>query len=96
MIYNGSFRDANVFRRKSKVDDALVEILSTKGRKVKRDTRKRERRRIGEALHRKPVPTFSSSRSLFLPYGRFISALPSTRFGLPFLFRSRIPVLLSE
>lgn len=42
MIYNGSFRDANVFRRKSKVDDALVEILSTKGRKVKRDTRERE------------------------------------------------------
>lgn len=95
MIYNGSFRDANVFRRKSKVDDALVEILSTKGRKVKRDTRERERER-GEAFHRKPVPTFSSSRSLFLPYGRFISALPSTRFGLPFLFRSRIPVLLSE
>jgi len=86
--------------RKSKVGDALVEILSRKGRKVKRDTRERERerKRINGAPHRKPAPTFSSSRSLFLFFRRFISAsirFSLFRFAFAFSFSSRNKTTLS-
>lgn len=89
MIYNDSSRDTNVFCE-NQVGDALIEILSTKGRKIKRDTRKRKEKDRWR-FHHKPAPIFSPCRSLSPSFGRFISALPSTRFGLPFSFRSRIP-----
>lgn len=45
MAVTRSFDIQRQFSRKSKVGDALVEILSRKGRKVKRHTYKRKRKR---------------------------------------------------
>lgn len=73
--------------RKSKVGDALIEILSRKGRKVKRETKEKD-----GVFHRKSVPTFFPFRSLSPSFGHFVSALPSSRFNLPSSSRSHIPI----
>lgn len=62
-----------------------------KRKKSKESTREREKRRIGGGSTINPLRFSPPVRSLSPSFGRFISALPSTGFGLPFSFRSRIP-----